>query len=177
MPPVDREPSHPLLRFAQDIGEIKAGVRSLDDGQRRADKKITDLNRSVAHLVTREDCQAHRDDVTEKIDTALFATVEPATAPRNRRTLLDLAGQKAGAIAAILTLLSMLIVGVIVVSRFVGSLERAIDQDRKQQQMATEQVLSELRKTAAPVVVQPAAPVKPDAGRPRRRRRRTGGRQ
>lgn len=169
MPPRERDQTSSLIRFAEDIGEIRAGVKTLDEGQRRVDKKITGLQRNVADLVTRADCSAHRDEVTERIDTALFAREArgeiPSAAPAP--TLLELAGRKAGAIAAILSLVAMLAVGLVVVSRVVASLERAIDRDRKAQAATTRRLIDEVRKARHPAAAPPAW--HPDGGIPARR--------
>lgn len=178
MPPADREPTPSALRVAQDLGSIKEGVRNLTEGQKRVDKKITGLQRNVADLVTRADCKQHRNDVTEKIDMAVAASAQqhrdghPAGP---RPAFLERAGKQAGAIAAILSLVTMIIVGVVVVARFVASLERAIDADRQAQNTATKVVLQELRKRPEPAIVyQSLAPLPPDAGAPRKRKRRRG---
>lgn len=168
-----REPDDLLIRFAQDIGTIREGVRNLDEGQRKVDKKITGLQRTVAELVTRADCKARHADVTERIDTALFAAAQPAPPQEQGKAgILELAGKKAGAIAAILSLLAMIVVGVVVIARFVGSLERAIDADRKAQETANKELVQALRGSSKPVApALPAVAPEPDAGPTTRRRR------
>ena len=168
--PEDPRATSSLFRLAQDVGSIKQGVKQLEDGQREVDRKITGLQRSVAGLVTREDCKASRQDLTARI-----AVERPRRPPSSERPAwLETAGKKAGAASAILGLLAMLVVGLVLVSRFVSSVERAIEADRKEQLRQTTQVLDEIRSSQRPPIIiqQPAQPP-PDAGPARKRRRRT----
>lgn len=175
MPAGNRESTSSLIRFASDIGEIRQGVKGLEEGQRRVDKKITGLQRNVADLVTKADCSAHRDEVTERIDTALFAREErgeiPAASPP---AMLEAAGRKAGEITAILTLVAMLVGGVVVIARFVSSLEMAIDKDRRVQENTNRQILDELKRARyrpAAIAPQPDAGISAAGRQPRRSRK------
>lgn len=167
MPTDDR---HPSLRLAQDLGAIKQGVKTLDEGQREVDRKITGLQRTVATLVTKEDCRTHRVDLMDRVKRASGAI--RTMAPGARPGLLESAGRKAGAIAAILALLSMLLGGLVVLSRFVGQVERTLETSRKEQAAQTTEVLRELRAPKPPTVIYQSVPVYPDAGSRHRRRRR-----
>lgn len=175
MPFSEPESSHPMIRFAQDLGSIKAGVKALDEGQRRVDKKITGLYRTVGELVTKSDCRQLRDSVAKKI----AITASSANGTPERHGLLESAGKKAGAIAAILSLLAMVAVGMVVVSRFISSLERALDATREAQQRSSSLLLHELRQQAKvsavasePIYLPPDAGPPPSNGRKARRRRR-----
>lgn len=167
MPTDDR---HPSLRLAQDIGAIKQGVKTLDEGQREVDRKITGIQRTIATLVTKEDCRTFRGDLTDRIKRPPSGSSKPLPADA-RPTLLEMAGRKAGAIAAILALLSMMLGGLVVLSRFVSSLERTMEVSRAQQAKRTDELLHQLRQPRQPIVIQQQVPARPDAGAPRRRRR------
>lgn len=180
MPPDgDRgDPSYPMLQVFKDIGSIKKGIENLEGGQGELDQKVSGLHRTVADLVTKEDCKDHRDVFCKKVDAKLevvaVAVAEEPTGAKNG--LLERMGKKAGALMAILALLGVVGGGLLVLSRFIGSVERTLAADRKEQKQVTAKMLKQLAKPQEPVVVREKVYVYPDAGprrRPRRRPRRT----
>jgi hypothetical protein len=159
------------IRLAQDIGAIKQGVKTLGEGQKEVDRKITGLQRAIGDLVTRDDCRSHRADLADRVRRPVPSGSRSAI--RERLGPLELLGRKAGAVTAIFGLLAMMVVGTIVVARFVSSLERALERDRVEQKRQTGQVLNEIRsREPQPIIIQNRPVVPPDAGTGRRRTRR-----
>lgn len=157
------EPSHPMITFAADIGAIKKGVENLEKGQEEVDQKVSGLHQTVADLVTKEDCAGHREALTVAEESEAAGS------------LIDRVGKKAGAILAILALLGTLGGVLLVLSRFIGSVERTLEKDRAEQKQVTQKMLKRLDKPQRPVIVHQPVYIYPDAGprrRPRRRPRR-----
>jgi hypothetical protein len=151
---------------ARILGRIEAGVENLKEGQNETNEKVSGLHRTVADLVTKDDCKDHRVVLCKKFDAKLEAqAVEDTTeAFVAQPGPLERLGKKAGAIAAILGLVGMLLAGLIWFSRLIGSVERTLAADRQAQKVATKKMLEELRRPKPSVVVHQPVLVYPDAG-------------
>jgi hypothetical protein len=165
-----------MLQLYKDIGSIKTGIKGLEGGQGELDQKVSGLHRTIADLVTKDDCRDHRDTICSKIE-AVTDEPEEVTGVTESPGTLERVGRKAGAILAVLALLGTLGGGILVLSNFIGSMKRTLDRDRMVQQQVTQKVLQRLDEPPKPVVVHQPVYVYPlDAGvrrrRPRRRPRR-----
>lgn len=169
------DPSHPMIKFAGDIGAIKEGVKGLKDGQDKLTSTVSDLH---TQMVTKDDCSDHREVLCKKLDAK--ADANAARAANAARVEADKAqnwlvrwGKKAGAITAIIGLILLCGGTLLALSRFIASVESTLAQDRKVQASQTRQVMRELKRPRDPVIVTQPILVYPDAGvrryRPRRR--------
>lgn len=161
--------SYPMLKFAEDLGHIKRGVHNLEDGQREVDEKVSGLYKTVANLVTKDDCKLHRDTTTEIVIPE--STFPPPSSPL-QLPLLERMGKTAKALTAIIALVGLIGAILLAASRFIASVETALEKDRQAQQVQQKALIQEFQKAREPVIVHKPVYVYPDAGTRRRRRRR-----
>jgi hypothetical protein len=115
--------------------------------------------------VTTEICVAKHDEIA----TAINGHMAPHEPPVG---LLARAAENAGSITKILTLVSVLGVGLWAVHKFVVRMETALDRQSGQQTQATKRLMTRLDTPMEPQVVYVPVVVKPDAGVRRRPPRR-----
>lgn len=182
MPPTGDSPSHPMLKVYQDIGKITTGISNLErgqgrleEGQQEVEQKISGLHQTVAHLVTTEDCEAHRAELAAEM--AGEAEDAPTSNFPPKPGLLARMAGNAGDITKILSLVAAVVIGLWAVHKFVVRVESALVRTGAQQTKATKKLMHRLDTPAPPQVVYVPVTIKPDAGvrrrrRPRRRPRR-----
>lgn len=179
MPPTDDATSYPLLKVYNDIGKITKGIEGLEkgqgelvDGQREVEQKITGLHKSVAALVTREECEANCSELEERVEEVAACAGAAKELAKDKPGLLARAANNAGDITKIMTLVVSLLVGLYMMHKFMIRLESAMDRTTAKATEATKKLKQRLDKPQTPQVVYVPVVVKPDAGVRRRRPRR-----
>lgn len=158
MPPND--PSYPMLKIVEDLGAIKEGVSTLKP-------KVDEIHSS---MVTKEDCKDHRDALCKKVDAKLKVVSPQEIDEPEKAGLLERVGKKAGAIAAILTLVGLVGTALLVLSRMVARVDHVLAAQQVEDKQSRARFLKEIRRAPEPVIVHQPILVYPDAGLRRARR-------
>ena len=125
-----------MLQVFKNIGEIKKGIQALEDSQRSTKQQIDDIHACVGNLVTKDDCEGHRQ--------ALEESLEEPDGPE-KLGLLERGAKHAKALTAILVLMGMLGGGLVWVSRVINRVETALTAEVRAQQQQTQAVTAEVR--------------------------------
>jgi hypothetical protein len=162
-----------MLKVYSDIGKITVGIQTLTkgqeelgQGQKEVEQKISGLHRTVADLVTTDDCEARHAELAAAIGE------EDPTASYQPSGILHKAAENAGNITKILTLISAVAIGLWAAHKFVVRVEAAVERNTGQQTQVTKKLMHRLDTPQPPQVVYVPVPVPPDAGVRRRRPRR-----
>jgi hypothetical protein len=173
----DDTPSHPLLKVYNDIGKITKGIQGLEkgqdklsEGQEEVEQKVSDLHQTVSKLVTSEECEAKHGELEDRVES-VEACAGAAKEVTDKGWFTKIA-DNAGNITKILTLLGCVGVGLWAVHRFVSRVELALERTSGQHTKATKQLIQRLDTPHEPQLIYVPVTIKPDAGAPRRRRRR-----
>jgi hypothetical protein len=166
-----------MLKVYRDIGEITTGIKGLQDGQETLNTTVGKLHDTVGTLVTKEDCESHREACDERLDE-IAACAGQAKEVATKKGALAILGDNAGNIVKIMGFLGA--VGTLLwgAHEFLNRLEIGLARNAGEQKKATKMVLHRLNQPPAPVephLVYVPVPVPRDAGirpRPRRRPRR-----
>lgn len=160
MPPENDD--HFRLSLAQDIGYIRGTIKSLDGKvdamSRKVDTlegtingKISAIHQTIAHLVRREDCQAHMEQMEREIGGALSVSAHTQTLVTSREPvsfwsrIID----HGRSLATLVALLGALGGTLIALSHYISKIERTIataDSIRRREQAELKREQQEIKR-------------------------------
>jgi prophage DNA circulation protein len=147
------------LLLAQDIGYIRGTIKSLDGKvdalSRKVDTlentingKISAIHQTIAHLVRREDCQAHMEQLERDLDGAVRTQIV-APASRDAGSFWGRIIDHGRSLATLIALLGALGGTLIALSHYISKIERTIataDTIRRREQAELKREQQEIKR-------------------------------